>query len=145
MQIFQFVTAWENRASGDNVQIRFSLTGPTLPEKSQQIFKIKIKTNKNVAGPTSPWIELHSCSQVVGARHPNPAQFGSACVRVCGDVAHGPTLITIGMGGVDIYTTQPLHLLSNVGLNSKANKRETQVFPPNLKHIQQNVLKVWGY
>ena len=29
------------------------------------------------------------------------------------------------------------HLLFNVGLNSKTNKRETQVFPSNSKHIQQ--------
>jgi len=27
-----------------------------------------------------------------------------------------------------------------VELNSKANKRETQVFPPNSKHIQQRVV-----
>jgi len=41
----------------------------------------------------------------VGARYPNPALFGSARARR--DVAHGPTLITIGMGEVGIYTTQP--------------------------------------
>ena len=37
---------------------------------------------------------------------PGPARFGSARARACGDVAHGPTLITIGMGEVDIYITQ---------------------------------------
>ena len=36
-----------------------------------------------------------------------------------------------------VYILPNFLSLSNVGLNSKTNKRETQVFPPNSKHIQQ--------
>ena len=63
--------------------------------------------------------------------HPNPARFGW---RTCEDMAHGLTLITISMRGVSKYYPTS-HLLSNVRLKSKSNKRKPQIFSPNSKHI----------
>ena len=106
----------KSKCSGSTLRsLRVQISGiPSLGTRvtSPRISELALKDKnnfQNIAGPSTPKIELHSCPQVEGARHsnPNPAKPGSVPrVCTCREYGMAQQIITIGFGGVSIYTTQ---------------------------------------